>query len=164
MNVGDKKEFMAIMYAMAENFNAQTTNAGLRIRFDALRQYSIGQVRQACTEVVRSRKFSGMPNVAEIIEKIDGGTKADIAEREAYGVIEQIRRVGAYGTPVFLDKTTCFLMNSIFRWGELCSRPERELKFFIKDFVSAYKNCSQQNPQIEPVKNEKLLEMARGIG
>jgi len=159
----DKKEFAAIMAAMAENFNCQTTKDGLRIRFEALRGYFMDEVRAACVELVRTRKFPGMPNTAEIIEKISG-TLMDQAERQANAVIAQIRSVGSYGSPKFSDPVTASLMSSRFRWGEVCKTPEKDLKWFVRDFVSAYKSYSPAVAQIQGKPRAKLIELAGRIG
>jgi hypothetical protein len=165
LNECDKKEFLSIMYAIAENFNATVSKEGVKIRFEALRGYSIEDVRRSCTEVVKSRKYNGMPNVAEIIEKINGGSSEDRAEAAAYEIISQIRKTGSYKRPEFNDPVIKRIFGEgVFRWGDVCAMPEKKLKFFVKDFVSAYKSF-ERRPDKKQIGGEprNILELAEGI-
>jgi len=164
MNDNDKKEFAEIMYALGENFNAQVTKPGLRIRFEALKQYSMEQVRAACVEVVRNRKFHGMPNVAEIVAAIGDRTE-DRAVAQAHKVIECIRSYGAYDTPTFDDPVTNAVMTKRFRWQEVCQLREDHLKWFIKDFSEAYRSYStEQTREMIECDSQKLKQLVENIG
>jgi hypothetical protein len=44
----------------------------MKLRFELLKQYTIEQVEQAGLQIMKSRKFTKMPPVAEFIDAIEG--------------------------------------------------------------------------------------------
>lgn len=149
MNHGDLKQFAFIMYGLADNFSAKITPEGIDFRFEALKNFEIDQVKAAAVRLVKSRKFLKMPTIAEFIEAIDG-TPDDRAESEAYKVLDGIRIFGSYNPPRFEDPATARIVGRM-GWGNLCSMLENQQKWFVKDFMEAYKAESrrQNTGQIE---------------
>ncbi len=164
MDKKDDFEFVRILTGMCEIFDKKCSDAFIDLYRAALDKITIEQFRKAANEAVRKLKF--FPKPAEILEMTGHNNSLDEkAEREAYGVIEQIRSVGSYGSPKFDDPVTAAVMTKRFRWNEVCMTPEKELKWFIKDFVGAYKNY-QTHPEIEYTGKPpaKLIELADLIG
>ena len=147
MNHGDLEQFAAIMYGLADNFSARITPEGVDFRFEALKQYGIDQVRAAAVCLVKNRKFLKMPTIAEFIEAIEG-TPEDRAEIEAMKVIDNIRLFGRYNPPRFEDPATSKVVGRM-GWNNLCSMPEDQQKWFVRDFMEAYKAESRRQG-IEP--------------
>lgn len=138
MNNSDKISFTNIMYGLADNFSASITPEGMKFRFECLQEYSLDQIRKAAIYLVKTRKFTKMPTIAEFIEAIDGSGD-DKAEAEAMKVIAEIKRIGSYQSPQFEDPKTRQVVASM-GWGNICSTEESKLRFFVKDFIEAYKS------------------------
>lgn len=166
MTANDKKKFFEIMTGLAENFSAQLSSPGLKLRFDALSRYDIGQIETAAIKILHSRNMMGMPTVAEFITAIEGDAikPADSAIAQVNEIMRQIRELGSYRTPSFDDPVTASLMKSRWSWKTVCSMTETELKWFSKEFTEAYQSAerTEQKPMIEHVARLRLL--AGGIG
>jgi hypothetical protein len=150
MNSNDKQRFALLMYGMADNFRDTLTEAGLKFRFQALSGYSYKQLEHAAIHIIRTRKFTKMPTIADFIEAIDGSGD-DIAETQAHHVLCQVRELGAYQTPTFDDPVTRELASRRWTWGTLCSMLERDHQWFVKEFVQAYRAYERLEivPQLE---------------
>ncbi|MBF0469461.1 MAG: hypothetical protein HQK61_11355 [Desulfamplus sp.] len=131
------------MAALAENYqSAQISEIGLRLRFEALREFTLDQISTAVTLLVKTRKNSFMPTTAEIVEAITGGGTLSIeqkAEIEAGKVIAHVRTYGRSRAPRFDDPVTGYLMEKKWSYLSWVARlEESELKWWEKDFVRSY--------------------------
>ena len=154
---------------MGENFNAKITKEGLKIRFLALSEYSIDQIKEACVRLIKERVFSGMPTTAEIINAMRTSTPQlpDIAQLRVFEIIGQIRAVGSYGTPKWEDPIVGDLLKRRWSWHSLCGMTEEEHKWWAKEFIEAYRVMAEQKtacPQIETnIKIKGLVKDIAGI-
>lgn len=171
MDNKDLIEFSKIMYGLAENFSAALTNNGLDLRFEALRQYSIDQIRQSATNILRTRKYTKMPTVADFVSAIEGDQEhadEDRAEMQAMAVISEIKRVGSYGNPKLTDPITASICKSVFRWNYLCQMPEADTSFFIRDFKAAYLASHREGKReilaLEGGIDPRVKQLCAGIG
>ncbi len=137
MTNDDKKRFAEIMYGLAENFSVQMNGPGLKMRFEALKKFTIEQVEHAALQIVKRRKYTTMPTIADFIERMEV-TGADKAEEQANLIPKAIRFVGRYNTPKFDDPITEFLVFKCFGWSRICEKSERDLPFFLREFKQAY--------------------------
>jgi len=146
----DKHEFAAIMAGLAENFGTTLTKAGLRMRFEALKQYSIEQVRNAAISILRTRKYLKMPTIAEFIEHLEGGSAEDIAQVEAAKVLEAIKVHGPYRSVVFDNPVTQAVIEYSFGgWTKLAEDLDAKgEKWFFKDFERAYGAFARQGVKL----------------
>lgn len=165
MKKNDLKEFVKIMYGLADNFGAQLSEPGLHMRFEALNDYLLADVKKAAISIIRTRKFTKMPTVAELLEHIQGGHIEDRARVEACKVIEAIRYFGAYQSIIFDDPVTIAVVEQAFGgWVKLSQELNgHQEKWFIKDFCSTYLSFSRQGirsfntlPGITEVSNQAL--------
>ena len=140
MNNSDSARFLAIMQGLAENFGTQLSDAGLDMRFQALKQYSIEEVNQAALAILAGRKYTSMPTVADFIDNLSGGSAEDVAELEAAKVWQAIKRYGGWQSVVFDDPVTqSVIALSYGGWPKLCSEMmEDQQKWFTKDFAKSY--------------------------
>jgi hypothetical protein len=169
MKTEDKAEFATILNGMAENFNAKLTKEGLRVRFQALSDCSIEQLRAACTKLVRNRIYPGMPTTGEIRaamveEKL---SLEDTAQLRVNEIMGQIRAVGSYGSPTWSDPIVADIMQRRYSWGQLCAMTEADLKWWGKEFCEVYRSLAQseQYLQIEHAnQNPKLIELVKMVG
>ena len=61
MNDNDKIKFAEIMTRLAEDCSAALTKAGLKIKYEALKNYTIEQVEAAVLAVMKSNVYTKMP-------------------------------------------------------------------------------------------------------
>lgn len=84
MEKQDLKKFTDIMMAIAENYPGTTfTSNGLKLRFEALREFSIDQISEAAVKLIRTHKYNSMPTTADFIAVIDDTLGQD--QREGQG-------------------------------------------------------------------------------
>lgn len=156
------ENFTAIMYGLADNFSADITAKGLDFRFECLKKYSLEQINSAAMTLVRTRKFTKMPTIAELIEAIEG-TPEDKGEEQAMAVIAAISQCGRYGHPRFEDPKTAAIVSRI-GWNNLCDMHTDKQKFFVKDFIESYKGETRrtETAQIADVQQD-INKLIAGI-
>jgi len=140
MTTDDKPKFFELMYALAECFSGELTEFGLELRFRALTEFKIEQLESACLHLLKTRKYTKMPTVAEILEGIHGDTD-DWAAIEAVQVLKAIKQIGGGQSVTFGDLVTMSVIkNSFGGWVQLCTTLKGDdEKWFLKDFAKAYR-------------------------
>jgi len=160
MNQKDLQLFGEIMAGLAENFGAQLSKVGLRLRMKAMWGYSIEQVEAAAIELLKTKKHSSMPTVAEFIEAIEGSKPRvdDKAVVEANGIISHLNRFGASKYPSLDDPITARLMTTRWPYSQWASQVlESELKWWAKEFAKAYQAEQSVNGTLQLPGNVKGL-------
>jgi len=165
----DLGRFSEIMLGLAENFSSLMSEPGLAMRFDALKEYGIGEIAQAATKIVKTRTIMGMPTVAEFIVAMGAGepTTTDKAQCQVAEILRQVQAVGSYGSPVYSDSITKRLMTSRWSWNAVCFMPMDEHKWWAKEFIEAYQAHERLEPQVSiecDTPRLKLLVGGIGIG
>lgn len=145
MTEQDLPRFTEIMMAMLECYPAgQISPAGLELRFEALKEYSIDQIAQAASTLLKTHRFNSMPTVGDFVAVIDQQTGKieidDMAELQAGVVLECLQRFGSSINPQFEDTITMHLMSGRWRYS-LWARHVREddLRWWRQEFIRAYK-------------------------
>ncbi len=146
----DKKRFRDIMVGLAEDKGVQLSAAGIGLKFEALRQYSIEDVTSAALSLMANKKYTTLPSVSDFIEYLGGGSIDDRAEIEASKVWKAISQVGGYSAICFDDATTQAVILHVFGgWPKLCEETlVDQQKWFMKDFVKFYGSLSRQNLRV----------------
>jgi hypothetical protein len=141
----DGKKFSEIMFGLAENYpGTNLTTNGLRMRFEAMKEFSIDQVGQAATKLLKTHRFNTMPTVGDFISTIHEESGdipvEDRAEIEAGKVLDHLHRYGKMVIPEFDDPITKYLMSTRWRYCSWAAYvAESELKWWFRDFVRAYR-------------------------
>jgi len=146
MQEQDKHRFSEVMTGLAENFGDSLSRPGLKMRFETLKEYSIEQIEQAAFDIMRHRKYTKMPTVAEFLEFLGGGSSEDQAQVQATNVLSAIKQHGPYNSVVFDDATTQAVLEQGFGgWQKLCEELTGDNeKWFIKDFSRMYTAFKKQ--------------------
>jgi hypothetical protein len=149
MTERDEARFAALMQGLAENFGVELSPPGIEMRFRCLAAYSIEQVEAMAMSVLSSRKYRGMPTVAEMLEHLGGGSVEDRAEVEAGKVLQAISQHGGYASVCFDDPVTQAVIQAGFGgWRRLCEeQKEADRKWFVKDFAKMYRAYTSQGVQ-----------------
>jgi len=162
MTKQDVKAFADIMAGMADVYNKTLTAKGLRMRFDALREYSIQVISDAATRLLKEHRFNSMPTVGDFVKIIDEASGKinleDKAEIEAGKVLSHLRQYGAASSPRFDDPITRQLMNGQWRYGSWARNVlEADLPWWRKEFIRAYK---AQSAMVR-IENPLLKDLAK---
>jgi len=142
MDDNDKIKFGEIMIGLAENFSSTIGDTGLKMRYEALKGFTIEQLKEAAMIILRTRKYTSMPTVAEFFEALEGDAN-DIAEIQASLVTSAISRYGSYNPPVFDDPITQDIMSKKINWRDLCASTSKEVNFKMKEFRQLYKSYNK---------------------
>ena len=141
MEYKDAKAFSDIMLAIANNYpGTKFTSAGLKLRFEALKEFSLEQISEAAVKIISTHKYNTMPTTADIIDAIGGRISVtDRAEIEAGKVIDLLHKHGKAVIPAFEDPITKYLMSTRWRYCSWAAYVvEDDLKWWFRDFVRAY--------------------------
>ena len=142
----DLMEFSKIMYGLADNFSAMLTDDGIDMRYEALKEYDIELIKKAAHAIVKTRKYTKMPTIADFVEHIEGNPD-DKATLEATKVWNAISQVGAYDSVVFDDPVTMAVIEQGFGgWVRICKGDGEkdcgadQRVWFCKEFEKIYKS------------------------
>lgn len=142
----DKQAFAEMMVALAENYGQTVTKTGMALRFEALREYDIADVRRAAISLLRSRKYTSMPTVADFLEHLGGGSAEDKAEAAAGKAVRAVAEVGSYASVTFDDAVLMAVIENAWGgWPEFCAAcVGQEVKFVRRELAKAYAAYARQ--------------------
>jgi len=149
-------EFSKMIRAFEINCSVpEITKDQLMLYFNAFKSYPLNTVKEAFSKVLYEWKYNKMPTIGVFIKFIQGNQPEieDQAEIQAAEVLKQMHICGSYGTPEFNDPITRELMKHRFNLPNMCrSMKEGEEKWFVKEFVQAYKafGRNKENLLIDP--------------
>lgn len=141
------------MYGLAGNFGGKLSKDDLKLRFTALIDYSIDDLSKAGTWLLKNRvsTFPPVPTTKEIIDaihKIQGQLEnKDIASLEADKILRLLKQWGRTCGTRFKDPVTDYLMTYRWSFQYLGGLTEKDLKWWVKDFIEAYKDTNLNKDQ-----------------
>lgn len=147
--------FCVVMWGVAEDFGGKLSKEGLKMRFNALYEFSIDQITEAGTWLLKNRKekFPAVPTTKEFIDaiqKVSGENSPKVkAELEADKVFKKLKEWGRDAEPKFYDEISKYLMTHRWTFQELANKTADDLKWFRKDFVSAYVEMAESEVETE---------------
>lgn len=128
-----------------------------RTYFEALKSYSIDDVREALVRHLRDAdQGQFIPKPADVIRNIDGNTNTQ-AEMAWTKVDKAIRMVGPYRSVAFDDPIIHTVITDMGGWILLCGTGEDEYPFKHNEFIKRYRGYSGRG-QVPAV--SKLIGMA----
>jgi len=138
----DFPEFAAVWIAAHEVYGKTPTGGAVRLCFEALRKYSIGQIKAALSDHVRNSSGGQFPpKPADIVRALEG-TKEDKALLAWTKVDKAVRHVGPYRSVSFRDPVIAQVIRDMGGWIRLCECTEDEWPFVRNDFVKRYQGYS----------------------
>ncbi|MBW2596735.1 MAG: hypothetical protein JRC93_12355 [Deltaproteobacteria bacterium] len=154
MNKRDLPRFTQIMLGMADNFRDTITKEGMTMRFDMLSGYSLEQVETASRKILKYRKYSKMPPIAEFVEALDGDSK--MQGLEAWGVVMGCLGGGGDGLS---DEKVNEVVRRLGGWSYLKTQTYDELHWLEKRFIEHYESMDEKHiPVLIEGKLNKLLD------
>jgi hypothetical protein len=135
----DGVRFIELLTALAETFDETLSDLRAEIYFRTLVDLELAQVEQAIVRAARTLTF--FPKPAELRALVEG-TPEDRAEMAWMQLLQQVRRVGSWGTPAFTDPIIARAIGDLFGgWKALCERlpgDGPELLGWAKQFKTVY--------------------------
>jgi len=166
LNPSDRQAFATTMIAIGQNYGVKLEPHFLEFMLKALGGYTIGQIEAAALQIVRTRKYTTMPTIADFVEAIEGSVD-DKASVQVLLVWDAIRRFGVYAQPVFEDPVTNRVVCQL-GWKSICATPEKERGWFLRNVATAYKahrKCDEVQAISGPASVGGLIEgMVKHIG
>jgi hypothetical protein len=147
-----------ILYTYGELYNRTITKELIDIYYNALKDLSEKEFRQAAKEVLNENKFFPLPadlrqKTFQLIEKQEKLLSASDALEE---IEKQIREVGSYGKPVFTHEIIEKSVSAIGGWYHLCV--EANLDVVRGQFLRIYENmCNRYKTDKRLLPETKLL-------
>ena len=151
-NKKEKAEFGALMAILATENGATLDNKGiaLKIKYEALMEYGIADIKRAVTWLVKNRTqtFPAMPTVREIIDAIDQVSgkllPGSVANSECDFVLNFLKNCGAATSLPESHPVTDYLMTKVWPWFGWASQvKECDLVWFRRDFVSRFEQMEK---------------------
>lgn len=153
----DKPRFAQIMLGMVDNFRDTITKEGMNMRFDMLKEYPIAHIEAASRNILRHRRYTKMPPIAEFIEALEGSTKTKAMA--AWGVVMKALREGADPPE---DPKIRETIKRIGEWEWLMLQTFDELHWIEKRFVEHYNGMDEKN--IPLLVDHKVAGLLDNIG
>ena len=157
---GEIKRKTAAVYGLAKTYGFRMDDDVLKLWLMALEDFGAEQVEKGVALAIKTEEYSKMPVPAKIIRKIREAcgipspldqqkAKEAQAESEWAQVLEQVRRVGSYGSPRF-HPTTDRVLRAMGGWGALCeSMTSANRDFKRRDFVSMWQTYHEAGDAME---------------
>ncbi len=168
----DLAEFSKVMWALAEDFGGKITDDSLLLRFAALQEYSVEQIQQAGTWLLKHREqtFPAVPTTKEIIDAIEVtqrsvGDKGS-GELQCDIVLQYFKHnwtpYNGY-THTFKHPVTEYLMTNRWSFAKLGKMPSDELKWFRRDFVKAWEELAKDKETIALLPGTKDVQGLKSL-
>lgn len=151
---------IAAVYGLASVCGTSINENAIKIWLMALEDFSAEQVERGIALAIKTEEYSKMPVPAKIIRKIREAcgipspldrqkAKEAQAEAEWAQVLDQVRRVGSYGSPRF-HPTTQRVLRAMGGWSALCeSMTSANRDFKHRDFISMWQTYNDAGDAME---------------
>jgi len=155
----DQRKIAAVM-ALAENHKSEISQTLMAMWIRAMKPYTAEQVEAGVERLILTGKTQKMPPYATLddaIRKANGlppqmsaeKSLASQAEAEWGQVLDQVRRVGSYGSPRF-HPTTQRVLRAMGGWSALCeSMTSANRDFKRRDFLAMWQTYHETGDAME---------------
>jgi hypothetical protein len=165
----DKNRFVTAITLLAANWSKRYMPETIALFFKKAKNagLTIEQIEFAVNRLIDERHGMTLPVWSEILDAAGAGEALQIsrtAESQADMVIEMISSIGGYAMPKFDDPITSGLLSRRWRWRSLCRKPESEIVWFRKEFITAYKNFAEFCKTHKAIGQDKISGLLADIG
>jgi hypothetical protein len=159
-HVDPNQRKIAAVMALAENHKSEISQTLMAMWLRAMKPYTAEQVEAGVERLIMTGKTQKMPPYAVLDEAIrDASGLPPVvdaaqnlksqAESEWAQVLDQVRRVGSYGSPRF-HPTTQRVLRSMGGWSALCeSMTSANRDFKRRDFISMWQTYHETGDAME---------------
>jgi hypothetical protein len=156
----DKEKLLSILNGLATAFEADLTESYVKLVSAILSQYEIVEIERSAMKLIYTRKWKGMPTIAEILDGIHNESELD-AQRAAYKVQKYLKAYNPYqshnkNAPD--DPITRSVMEFTgVTWDSLTRMRETDYTFWLREFTKLYNMLRKEaNHKVLPM-HYKLL-------
>ena len=143
-----QQEFIKEFVVLLSYYKADLSTEIIALYYENLKDFSIEEFIKAKSKILKTRKFSNMPSIAEFIENLEGD--ADEKALNAWDeVLKAMDKFGAYESVAFKDTAIAKAILNIGGWIELNNADD--LTWLKKDFIKAYKAFYNKQNEIRCV-------------
>lgn len=141
MTTQDVKEFAELLTAVSELKGKPLSKMAITIYFEAMKDCTIEQVRDAMSSAVQTHKYAGVPTPAELREYIFAG--ADLLAAVAWDSARtSIELHGSYESIAFADPVISTVILSLGGWPQFCADfselDSKGQSFYAREFQRLY--------------------------
>lgn len=156
---GEQRKIAAV-YGLASVCGTSINENAIKIWLMALEDFSAEQIERGIALAIKTEEYSKMPVPAKIIRKIREAcgipspldqqkAKEAQAEAEWAHVLDQVKRVGSYGSPRF-HPTTDRVLRAMGGWSSLCeTMTGANRDFKRRDFISMWQTYHEAGDAME---------------
>lgn len=142
MNENERTQFVEIMAGLGEIYDKLFSKVAIEMYWDALKPYSLDDIKRATSNIVRTHKYATFPKPAEFIEYIDppqdAEMKAELMTEEFYA---QFAGSG-YESFEWQDPILAMTVAHYGGWHSVLAQyprdNEKDAMFWMKDFKKTY--------------------------
>jgi hypothetical protein len=171
MTLDDLEEFGKIMAIVNEVFGdpgREVSDMKMRFYFHVLEDLTVAEIETAVFGLGRTKTCRIFPTPGEIREAL-GRIREELAEQAFDSLIDAIRHVGLYRSPLFPDEITAMAVEVMGGWRVFCGWTVEERRWRRKEFVRIYRSCEAQGVKGNPAgiarpNNPRVLKVSRHQG
>jgi len=142
MDDSNKREFSQVLQDTFEVYDKQISSGKLRIYYETLKRYEIGDIKNAITAHLNNPESGQfVPKPADIVKYIDGGTETRSLEAWTK-VHKSISAVGHYQSVVFDDPIIHAVIQEMGGWCKICEVLTKDVPFLAREFQKRYQGFS----------------------
>lgn len=152
-----KETFQKYFFGMCEVKGQALTEFVINAYWEGLKHLTDDQFISAVNWAINEYEYPKIPQIAQLRKLFDIDAK-QISEKQAYIVVNEIKRVGSYGKPIFDDPVTDITVKKM-GWQRLCGTlTDEKINWFVKEFSSLYEiNRIGTNNQITHEESKNFL-------
>ena len=139
----NRTEFLNIITGISDMFNKPISEFMLDVYYEALKDYSEGQVKKAVFTCLKNYKYATLPKPADILEYLEG-TRDDKALIAWLKAKEAVRKGGYIANIEFDDPVISHVLTELGGWAWFCNVLIDELCFVEKRFKDLYNTLSKR--------------------
>ncbi len=163
--------FSLVIHVLVEEFGGKISKQGVKMKFEALKEYSIEEIQAAGTWILKYRqeKFPPVPTVQEFIDVIETKLSPELSQKSK-AVIQAdiiIKAIKSHNPDIpvrFKDPITHDIMINQWSMRELqTTTKEADNVWLKKKFIEAYNSYTEilERGEIKnQIENKELLKLA----
>lgn len=142
MKPTEKTEVLKLLAGLSEVYDKPLSEMALDIYWNALKEYSLDEVKRAVNNIVQTHKYATFPKPAEFIEFICPPEDAEMRAELAMGEFWERFEDGGYHNFEWKDPVLAMTVEQYGGWRMILDTiprdDQKDLGFWLKDFKKVY--------------------------
>jgi hypothetical protein len=154
------KEFSTIFGIFSEYFGAQPSEGLSEVYFQAFKAWDFKDFKTACQNVMKGRKYNGLPKIVEVEEGLYGKIE-DAAAIAWQSLMNTLREYGYWDSVIFEDGSIGRSIEAMGGWITVSGWSVEEWRMRRKEFEALYM-ANLRRGNNDPVKMTGIFEIQNG--